>query len=239
MNASRTARGWSSIEHWPEKRRVAYHAILGGVLIVIAMALEAAGDAWRKAAQHGNPAARAGREWVRTLFGHRDALSALEHAATGAGCALIGFGILQVGYAVILSGRGRPVEPFVASQWAYLVLGTAGLSYGVGSVMYPGTGGPMGVIVAVFVLVPLIWRQQVCRAALVAPQWITAAGGVPFWLLLDGMWKLYHAPRVHEAPALVALHLGLGLAGLVMASWALGWITRRTAWLHPALTGGQ
>ncbi|MCO1363007.1 hypothetical protein L0Z25_29595 [Burkholderia multivorans] len=53
------------------------------------------------------------------------------------------------------------------------------------------------------------------------------------------MWKIYHAPRVHEAPAMVAVHLGLGLAGLVGVSWGLGWFARRTAWLHPTPTGGQ
>ncbi|KVM88356.1 hypothetical protein [Burkholderia stagnalis] len=239
MNASRTARRWRSIERWPEQLRVFYHAILGGLFIVLASTFERAGSAWRAAAQHGDPAARAGREWVRALVGHRDALSALEHAATGAGCALVGFGFLQVGYAVIVSGRDRPVEPFAAWQWAVFALVAAGLSYGVGSVMYPGTGIPMGVIVAVSVLAPLMWRQQVGRAALVAPQWIVAAVGVPFWLFLDVMWKLYHAPRVHEVPAIVALHLGLGAAGLVIASSVLGRIARRTAWLHPMPIRGR
>ena len=115
----------------------------------------------------------------------------------------------------------------------------AALGYGVGSVMYPGTRVLMGGITAAYVLVPLIYRQQVARAALAAPQWCTAVAGSGFWVFLDVMWKLYHAPRVHEAPAMVAVHLGLGLAGLVMASWALGWLARRTAWLHPAPTGGQ
>ncbi|KVZ49460.1 hypothetical protein WL19_15750 [Burkholderia ubonensis] len=179
---------------------MAYHAILVGLLIVLASTFEAAGSAWRTAAQHGDPVAYAGREWVRALFGHRDALFVLEHG-NRRGCALIGFGFLQVGYAVILSGRDRPIEPFVAWQWAFFVLGTAGLSYGVGSVMYPGTGAPMGVIVAVYVLVPLMWHQQVGRAALVVLQWITVAVGVAIWLLLEGMWKLYHAPRVHGPAA--------------------------------------
>ncbi|KWK68821.1 hypothetical protein [Burkholderia ubonensis] len=243
MSELRASRRCWSIEHWPEPLRILYHALLGGLLIVIASTFEAAGDAWRKAAQHGDPAARAARAWVRAAVGHHDALSALEHAATGAGCALIGFGILQVGYAVLVSGRDRPVEPFaepfVAWQWAVFALGAAALSYGVGSVMYPGTRVLMGVITAAYVLVPLIYRQQVARAALAVPQWFTAVAGSGFWLFLDVMWKIYHAPRVHEAPAMVAVHLGLGLAGLVIVSWGLGWIARRTAWLHPTPTGGQ
>ncbi|WP_321875009.1 hypothetical protein [Burkholderia cenocepacia] len=239
MSELRATRRGQSIEHWPEKLRILYHALLGGLLIVTASAFEAAGDAWRKAAQHGDPDARAARAWVRAAVGHRDALSALEHVATGAGCALIGFGFLQVGYAVLVRGRDRPAEPFAAWQWAVFALGTAGLSYGVGSVTYPGTGVLMGGITAAYVLVPLIYRQQVARAALAVPQWITTAAGLPFWLLADVMWKLYHAPRVHEAPVMVAVHLDLGLAGLVMASCGLGWIARRTAWLHPAPTGGQ
>lgn len=135
------------------------------------------------------------------------------------------------------SGRDRPIEPFAAWQWAFFVLGTAGLSYGVGSVMYPGTGAPMSVIVAVCVFAPLMWHQQVGRAPLVVPQWITAAVGVAYWLLLEGMWKLFHAPRVHEAPAIVAVHLGL--VGLAIASGVLGRIARRTAWLHPAPIRGR
>lgn len=170
-------------------------------------------------------------------------MSALEHAATGAGCALIGFGILQVGYAVLVPGRDRSAEPFaepfIAWQWAILALAAVALGYGVGSVMYPGTRVLMGAITAAYVLVPLIYRRQVARAALAAPQWCTAIAGLGFWLFLDVMWKLYHAPRVHEAPAMVAVHLGLGLAGLVMASWALGRLARCTAWLHPAPAGGQ
>jgi hypothetical protein len=105
--------------------------------------------------------------------------------------------------------------------------------------MYPGTRVLMGGITAAYVLVPLIYRQQVARAALAAPQWCTAVAGSGFWVFLDVIWKLYHAPRVHEAPAMVAVHLGLGFAGLAIASWGLGWIARRTAWLHPAPTGGQ
>ncbi|WP_175948378.1 hypothetical protein [Burkholderia pyrrocinia] len=60
MNASRTLRRWRLIEHWPEKFRVMYHAILGGLLIVMASTFEAVGSAWRTAAQHGDPTARAG-----------------------------------------------------------------------------------------------------------------------------------------------------------------------------------
>ncbi|MGY4837948.1 hypothetical protein [Burkholderia pyrrocinia] len=243
MSELRVSRRWGAIETWPEPLRAVYHALLGGLLILIAFRFETAGSAWRKAAERGDPAARAARAWVRAAVGHHDALSALEHAATGAGCALIGFGILQVGYAVLVPGRDRPAEPFaepfIASQWAILALAAAALSYGVGSVMYPGTRVLMGGITAAYVLVPLIYRQQVARAALAVPQWFTAVAGSGFWLFLDVMWKIYHAPRVHEAPAMVAVHLGLGLSGLVMASWVLGWITRRTAWLRPAPTGGQ
>ncbi|MBO1859098.1 hypothetical protein J4G52_36685 [Burkholderia cenocepacia] len=243
MSELRVSRRWRSIETWPEPLRAVYHALLGGLLILIACRFETAGSAWRKAAERGDPAAHAARAWVRAAVGHHDALSALEHAATGAGCALIGFGILQVGYAVLVPGRNRSAqpfaEPFIAWQWAILALAAAALSYGVGSVMYPGTRVLMGGITAAYVLVPLIYRQQVARAALAAPQWCTAVAGSGFWVFLDVMWKLYHAPRVHEAPAMVAVHLGLGFAGLVTASWGLGWIARRTAWLHPAPTGGQ
>ncbi|HEF4734039.1 hypothetical protein L0Z42_29195 [Burkholderia multivorans] len=240
MSELRASRRCWSIEHWPEPLRILHHALLGGLLIVIASTFEAAGDAWRKAAQHGGTAARA---WVRAAVGHHDALSALERAATGAGCALVGFGILQVGYAVLVSGRDRPVEPFaepfVAWQWAVFALGAPALSDGVGSVMYPGTGVLMGAITAAYVLVLLIYRQQVARAALAVPQWFTAVAGAGFWLFLDVMWKIDHAPRVHEAPAMVAVPLGLGLAGLMGVSWGLGWIARRTAWLRPTPTGGQ
>ncbi|MEK7898132.1 hypothetical protein AAB990_22850 [Burkholderia contaminans] len=243
MSELRASRRWRSIEYWPELLRTLYHALLGGLLILIASSFESAGSAWRKAAERGDPAARAARAWVRAAVGHHDALSALEHAATGAGCALIGFGILQLGYAVLVPGRERSAEPFAepfgAWEWAILALAAAALGYGVGSVMYPGTRVLMGGITAAYVLVPLIYRRQVARAALAAPQWFTAVAGSGFWLFLDVMWKLYHAPRVHEAPAMVVLHLGLGLAGLVMVSWGLGWIARRTAWLHPAPTGGQ
>ncbi|WP_234745281.1 MULTISPECIES: hypothetical protein [Burkholderia] len=78
MSELRATRRWQSIEHWPEWLRIRYHALLGGLLIVIASAFEGAGDAWRKAAQHGDPGARAARAWVRAAIGHRDALSALE-----------------------------------------------------------------------------------------------------------------------------------------------------------------
>lgn len=142
MSELRASRRWRWIEHWPEPLRAFYHALLGGLLIVIASRFETAGSAWRKAAEHGDPAARAARAWVRAAVGHHDALSALEHAATGAGCALIGFGILQLGYAVLVPGRDRSAEPFAAWQWAILALAAAALGYGVGSVMYPGTRVP-------------------------------------------------------------------------------------------------
>ncbi|VWC73617.1 hypothetical protein BLA17378_03436 [Burkholderia aenigmatica] len=239
MNELRASRRWRSIEHWPEKLRILYHATLGGLLIVLASTFEAAGSAWRTAAQHGDPVARAGREWVRALVGHQDAFSALEHAATGAGCALIGFGILQVGYAAIVSGRKRPAEPLVAWQWWGFVLVTMGLSYFVGSESYPGTRLLMGMVTAIYVVVPTLWRAQLPNVALRAPQWVTGASGMFFWMLIDVTWKLYHAPRVHEASALVIVHLGLGLAGLIGASWAFGWLARRFAWLHPTPIGGQ
>lgn len=205
-------RRWRSIEYWPEPLRAIYHALLGGLLIVIALRFEAAGSAWRKAAELGDPAARA---WVRATVGHHDALSAREHVATGAGYALIGFRILQVGFAVLVPGRDPPAEPFVAWQWAILALA---LGYGVGSVMYPGTRVLMGGVTAAYVLVPLIYRQQVARAALAVPQWFTAAAESGFWLFLDVMWKIYHAPGVHEAPSMVGAHLGLGLSALVFVS---------------------
>ncbi|WP_321968056.1 hypothetical protein [Burkholderia cepacia] len=234
MNASRASRRWRSIEQWPEKQQVAYHAVLGGLLILLAWTFERAGSVWKTTAHHGDPIARAEREWGQGLSDYRNAVSALEDAATGAGCALIGFGFLQVGYAVIVSGRDRSFEPFVMWQWAVFAIGTAGLSYAVGSHSFPGTRLLMGVIVAAYFIVPLMWRQQVRRAALVVPQWITAAVGAVFWLAVEGMWRLFHAPHGHEAPVIVTMHLGLGLTGLAIASWALGWAARRTTWLRPA-----
>ncbi|MCO1374679.1 hypothetical protein L0Z42_29810 [Burkholderia multivorans] len=86
---------------------------------------------------------------------------------------LVGFGILQVGYAVLVSGRDRPVGTLRRTvrrvAMAVFALGAPALSDGVGSVMYPGTGVLMGAITAAYVLVLLIYRQQVARAALAVP----------------------------------------------------------------------
>ena len=77
MSELRVSRRGRSIETWPEPLRAVYHAVLGGLFILIACRFETAGSAWRKAAERGDPAARAARAWVRAAVGHHDALSAL------------------------------------------------------------------------------------------------------------------------------------------------------------------
>ncbi|MBR8028560.1 hypothetical protein KDX27_31465 [Burkholderia cenocepacia] len=239
MNGGTPRRGWRAIEHWPTGLRVMYHLVLGGLLTLLAAAFEAAGSAWRAAAQQGHPLAHAGREWVRTQVGSRDAVSLLEHGATGAGCALFAFAALQVGYGVIVSARGRPVEPWRPWQWVFFAIGIAGVSCGMASQMYPNTRVLTGLLIAVSLTVPLAWPNHASRAALAAPARVTGAVGAVFWLVGDGLWKVYHAPHAQVTAETVALQLGLGLAGLVAASWAFGWAARRSVWLHPAPIGGR
>ena len=43
---------------------MSYHAVLRGLLIVLASIFEAAGSAFRTVAQYEDPAARARREWI-------------------------------------------------------------------------------------------------------------------------------------------------------------------------------
>ncbi|WP_346779025.1 hypothetical protein [Burkholderia sp. Ac-20384] len=216
-----------------------YHLVLGGLLTLLASAFEAAGSAWRAAAQQGHPLAHAGREWVRTHVGFRDAVSVLEHAATGAGCALFAFATLQVGYGVIVSARERPIEPWQPWQLELFAVGIAGVSCGMASQMYPNTRVLTGLLIAVSLTIPLAWPNHASRAALATPARVTGAVGAVFWLVADALWKVYHAPHAQVNAETVALQLGLGLAGMVAASWAFGWAAGRTAWLRPAPIGGR
>lgn len=157
--------------------RAGWHILLAGALFALIDVLEGRGIAWRTAAQHGDPVARAGREWVRTFVGHRDALSVLEHAMTGFGAALLGVVALQLYYAQLaVETRRRTVGP-LGRAIALLVAGTLGI--GMGQVSHTGTQIRIGVFMAGAVWVTFVfrdlWRQLACDA----PQWnIGWVGGV-------------------------------------------------------------
>ncbi|WP_431229159.1 hypothetical protein [Burkholderia contaminans] len=231
-------RGWS-IATWPIKLRAAYHVALGIALIGLVVALEAAGFAWRKAVHHGNPLATGWRTAIRDHLPHPDAVPALEHLATGMGCALIGFALLQcLFYAGVVADRGQPFKRMDAGQWVRCVLIVAVTWVCVGALMYPGTRVIGGGVVALGLVPVFAWPNWTRRVALEAPQWVIGLFGAAAWFVDDLSWKAYHVPRVHQAPAIVAVQLGLGFVGLVLVSGWLGRIARRTAWLHPTPIGG-
>ncbi|WP_175907390.1 MULTISPECIES: hypothetical protein [Burkholderia] len=217
--------------------RAGWHILLAGALFALIDVLEGRGIAWRTAAQHGDPVARAGREWVRTFVGHRDALSVLEHAMTGFGAALLGVVALQLYYAQLaVETRRRTVGP-LGRAIALLVAGTLGI--GMGQVSHTGTQIRIGVFMAGAVWVTFVfrdlWRQLACDA----PQWnIGWVGGV-VWVFDDVAWKMYHASVTRDPPAIVVAQLAAGLVLLVLTCWAVGWLTRRIRWLHPIPNGGR
>ncbi|MDF3084381.1 hypothetical protein [Burkholderia sola] len=192
--------------------------------------------AWRTAAQHGDPVARAGREWVRALVGHRDALSVLEHAMTGFGAAVLGVVALQLYYAQLaVETRRRTVGP-LGRAIALLVAGTVGI--GMAQLSHTGTQIMIGVFMAGAVWVTFIFRDLWRRLAWEAPRWnIGWVGGV-VWVFDDVAWKIYHASATRDPPAIVVAQLVAGLMLLVVTSWAVGRLTQRIRWLQPIPTEG-
>ncbi|MBR7963508.1 hypothetical protein KDW41_24090 [Burkholderia vietnamiensis] len=228
-------RTWLAIDNWPAEGRLTYHVAIAMLLVLLVGVAEHWGESLRAAARHGESAVIHLRASIRAFLGYSDAFSWLEHTATGLGSAIVGFGVLQLVYAVAIYRRGRNDTP--SPIWRSIRAGflAASLGYGMGSVMYPGTRLLSGAIVAIAVFALISFPKWRERIAFTTPGRFTCIAGAIAWILGDVFWKVYHAPIVHEAPAVVATHLGLGCAALALASWGLGAIARRTAWLKPTL----
>ncbi|HEM7880096.1 TPA: hypothetical protein U2L31_006546 [Burkholderia contaminans] len=232
-------RRWLATADGRRSLRAVWHVLLAIAFFALVAVLEHKGNAWRHAAMQGDLEARRTRAMVAKGLGHSDALSVLEHAMTGFGAALLGVVVLQLLYVKLVAENGRPAEPLGRAGWvgALMVAGTVG--GGAGKVMYPNTEVMVGALVAAVVLalfaLPNVWR----RLAWDAPQWIIGVAGGVMWVAGDVAWKIHHAPVTRDPPAVVTAHLVGGLILLVVTSWAVGKLTRRTQWLSPAPMGDR
>lgn len=228
--AASDARGWP---------RAGWHVLLAIAIFMFIATLEDRGMAWRRAAQHGDPEARHLRRVVAQALHHVDALSVLEHAMTGFGTAVIGVVALQLYYAKLaleVSHEPQPVGPFGRAV-ALLVAGAVGV--GMGNVSYAGTRIMVGVIVASAVWGTFVFRDAWCRLAWSDPQWnIGWVGGV-MWVVVDVVWKIYHAAVTRDSWVIVTAQLVAGFVLLVVTAWAAGRLMRRMGGLRPIAMGGR
>ncbi|WP_084910952.1 hypothetical protein [Burkholderia ubonensis] len=239
ISLARRLRQWLATAEGRRCLRAVWHILVAIAFFAVVAVLEHKGNGWRHAALLGDPEARRMRAKVVKALGHDDALSVLEHAMTGFGAALLGIVVLQLFYVKLVTENGRPIEPLGRAGWvaALMVAGTVG--FGAGKVMYPGTEPMVGALVAIAVLAVFAFPRQWRRLAEHAPQWIIGLAGGVMWVAGDVAWKIYHAPVTQDPPEIVAAHLIGGFVTLVVTSWAVGKLMRRTRWLSPAPTRGR
>ncbi|KUZ97528.1 hypothetical protein WI40_14725 [Burkholderia ubonensis] len=239
ISLARRLRRWLATSEGRRCGRALWHILVAIAIFAVVAVLENKGNGLRHAAMLGDPEARRLRAKVVKALGHGDALSVLEHAMTGFGAALLGIVVLQLFYVKLVTENGRPIEPLGRAGWvgALMVAGTVG--FGAGKVMYPGTEVLVGALVAIVVLAVFAFPHQWRHLAEYAPQWIIGLAGGVMWVAGDVAWKIHHAPVTHDPPEIVAAHLMGGVVTLVVTSWALGKLIRRTRWLSPTPTRGR
>ncbi|WP_186151998.1 hypothetical protein [Burkholderia gladioli] len=218
---------------WRAKRREGRHLALAIVAFAVGWGLFQWGDGERSAALHGDARVLAARRAIRAALHWDDGVSVLEHALAGLGMAFAGMMALQLFYwGVRPIGDGDSATPIRVRALLGLPLAFAMAALG-WHVAYGKTGALVAAAVVLAIGWCLLYPERLQRLAIVTPARFIALTGGLLWLNFDLAWKLDRWPTTHDSATTVLLHLLAGGTTLLVASAAIGWLTKRVRLLRP------